>query len=88
MSRNGVVGIFCVFAPAQALESGQSRDGEVGAGEANGGQGRLSEVGEGDVVESDQRNIAGNLESGVMNGTERADGGQIIGGDYGRWAFR
>jgi hypothetical protein len=87
MGRDSVVGLLFVLSADQALKSGQSSDGELRAGEANGGQGRLSEVRERDVVEADQRNIAGNLESGVMNGAERADGGQVIRGDYGGWAF-
>src|SRR5215469_4075834 len=44
----------------------------------DGGQTRLAETGVGDVVESDDRNILGDAQPGILKQTHRADGGNVV----------
>jgi len=78
MGGDSVIGILGGFAADEALKSGQGGDGELGAGKTDGGKRRLGEVSEGDVIETDERNVARNFEPGVMNGAQGADCGEIV----------
>src|SRR6478672_1280018 len=64
------------------FEGSKRGDGELRARKPDGGEGRMSEVSEGDIVKANQGNITGNVEAGIANGAERANGREIIGSDY------
>jgi len=52
-------------------------------GLANGGQGGILEGGALNVVESDDGDIFGNVASGLVQGADRAHGGNIVEGEQG-----
>ena len=69
---------------AERLEGSAS---QISAGHLHGGQGRIDELGEMDVVEADDRHVFGNLESGAGEHAESADRRHIVGAHDGGGSF-
>src|SRR5262249_37433675 len=87
MRRNGVAGRLGGILADEFFQRSQSSYRKLRPRKKDCGQGRLGQVCKRDVVESDQRNVAWDFETGVVDGAERADGGQIVRSDDGRWAI-
>ena len=79
--RFGAVGVFGLL--AEGFKGGAR---EIGAGEADGGQGRQRELGEVDVVEADDGEVLGHAQAFHVSGAQDADGGHVVGADDGRGA--
>ena len=77
----GAVGVFGLLA-----ESFKGGVGEIGAGEADGGQRGQRELGEVNVVEADDGEVLGHAQAFHVGGAEDADGGHVVGADDGRGA--
>src|SRR5882762_5398044 len=82
-----IVGRFATLFSHELFQSRQGRNRQLRARKKNRRKRWLRQVCEGDVVESDEGNVARDLQTGVVNGSQGTDGGEDVRRDYGGWWF-